>query len=44
MNYHDNFDHLGRLVDADQPWRVADLLRVAIAIGLVAGAFAMWVS
>ncbi len=41
MNYHDHFDHLGHQFDADQPWRLADLLRVAAAIALVVGAIAI---
>jgi len=43
MSYRENLDHLGNLLEVDQPWRLADLLRVAVAVVFLAGAVAMWV-
>lgn len=44
MSYEQNFDRLGnRLSDDIQPWRLADLMRVAVAIGLVVAALSLLV-
>lgn len=43
MSYRENLDHFGNLLEVDQPWRLSDLLRVAVAVVFLVGAVAMWV-
>jgi len=43
MNYHDNFDEFGNLRENHSPWRIADLVIVVMAVGVITALLAGWI-